>query len=1118
MKYSDSKNNMSNIVMKKLTLNNSNNRYSVTKKLSDKIMNSLLVKKKRNNAILSLIVGLMVLIPSVIEAQSVVGYNYINRIGGNIVTTQTSLTVQPGQEVEYIIEVYNVSASTPFARTIKIAVPYFADYHSATPSTGTVNFISGDTIEWNTGNLNTAQGTITPAATLTYTLVASTDCYALNTVCTKDITVIGSLWNAGIVQASSINYGYYGGAFSSTPTAVGLNSGAYVSANCTSVGLREYVYLENKTLGATVPTTDIADDFPIGAQFYDTINTTLGTPIGAPLSGFRVDTARKRTYFAHTSNNCWEKFYINVLDTSVLIFCEGEFLDKAVVWASDWDAFKNGMAGGKWLFGTANEEIDPLTRQLLFADSGKILKFIDTTYCTNTAVTSNLLKIIVHAIPVITLQLPPQQDYCVGTNLWAQIGVDKRDDSVKYEWTFGGNIISDSSVAIRNGLVASDSGKWLKVTITNTCGKVADSTFIRVHILPTVTIVSPPSIVCMNAGTAYPNYQFTGNPTDGTWKSLNPSVATVNSSGQVVGIAEGGTIIRYTYTNGYGCIDSADANITVNPTPLIGNKTATICGDSVFKVTPATGGGDIVPAGTTYTWTVSANSNITGASSGSGSQISQTLHNITDVPQTITYTVTPATSTCTGATFTITVTVNPTPYIQNTTATICSDSIFTVSPSTSGGDIVPTGTTYTWTVVSNPNITGASNQSSPQSNISQTLVNTTNTAQNITYTVTPMSSNGCPGVPFTIVVTVNPTPSIQNTTAAICSDSTFLVTPSTGGGNIVPATISYTWTVATNTNVTGQSNQTVGQPNISQTLKNLTNVAEHVIYTVTPLSGSCQGRTFTIDVTVDPTPFVRDTTAGICSDSTFSYTPQNGNGSIVPALTTYTWTVSSNPNITGASNQSSPVSSISQTLHSTVNTSQSVTYTVTPLSGGCKGLPFNIVVTVSPAPTVINTTATICSDSTFIVAPTNSGGNIVPVGTAYTWTVSTNTNLTGQANQPVPQSDIRQTLHNLTNVQQQITYTVTPSIGGGCPGSPFTIVVSVDPTPFVRDTTLTICNDSAFSLTPQNIGSNIVPASTNYTWTISTNTNISGASAQSSPQTSISQILRNLTNTPQTIT
>ena len=91
--------------------------------------------------------------------------------------------------------------------------------------------------------------------------------------------------------------------------------------------------------------------------------------------------------------------------------------------------------------------------------------------------------------------------------------------------------------------------------------------------------------------------------------------------------------------------------------------------------------------------------------------------------------------------------------------TICSGETFSIEPDESNGDIVPLGTTYTWSApVINPvgAISGAAGETTPQNNISQTLSNPdSGVIATATYTVIP-NSEICPGDPFTIEVTVNP--------------------------------------------------------------------------------------------------------------------------------------------------------------------------------------------------------------------------------------------------------------------------------------------------------------------------------------------------------------------------
>ena len=94
-------------------------------------------------------------------------------------------------------------------------------------------------------------------------------------------------------------------------------------------------------------------------------------------------------------------------------------------------------------------------------------------------------------------------------------------------------------------------------------------------------------------------------------------------------------------------------------------------------------------------------------SSGPQSEIGQVLTNELNIVQTVTYLVTPTSGTdgnCEGDPFNVTVDVDPVPSIGNIILDpICSGEGFTVSPENGLGvnsdDVVPSNTTYTWTVL-----------------------------------------------------------------------------------------------------------------------------------------------------------------------------------------------------------------------------------------------------------------------------------------------------------------------------------------------------------------------------------------------------------------------------------
>ena len=290
----------------------------------------------------------------------------------------------------------------------------------------------------------------------------------------------------------------------------------------------------------------------------------------------------------------------------------------------------------------------------------------------------------------------------------------------------------------------------------------------------------------------------------------------------------------------------------------------------------------------------------------------------------------------------------PTPVIAAHTIYVCSGSAFQYKVPAGGvnNDIVPSTTEYIWNVAtngSNNNVTNENAQNIYQqffggTTSSSGLINTSNVQQTVVYNVTPRSGT-CTGTPFTLTVIVEPpvTVVIGNKTATpICSGETFTVTPTTGGGDIVPANMKYTWTVAANASVTGESAVTTPEASISQTLTNTTNLSSTVIYTVTPrygTDGTCSGPTFQVSVTVNPR-------ASITTQPLGASACQNGT---TPALSvaytggtgtpTYQWySNATNSNIGGTA-----IASATTATYAPPTTTVGITYYYAQLTFGTTG-------------------------------------------------------------------------------------------------------------------------------------------------------------------------------------
>src|ERR1035437_9943769 len=296
------------------------------------------------------------------------------------------------------------------------------------------------------------------------------------------------------------------------------------------------------------------------------------------------------------------------------------------------------------------------------------------------------------------------------------------------------------------------------------------------------------------------------------------------------------------------------------------------------------------------------------------------------------------------------------PTITAMTSTVCSGTGFTATPVNGTNGVVPAGTTYTWaTPVVTGGGTGGSAQATGQSSISQTLTNPTNTAQTATYTVTP-TSGACTGATFTVTVTVNPKPAITAMTSTICSGATFTATPVNGTNGVVPAGTTYTWATPVVTGgVTGGSAQATGQSSISQTLTNPTNTAQPETYTVTPLSGSCTGATFTVTVTVNPTASVTTVLPNLTYCNSVA-APAIANFTSNVAGVTYAWTSNADVGFGTSGTGNIPAYTATNLTNNPVVATVSVTATI----NGCTGPPKTFTVTVNPTP-VVTISADYCS-------------------------------------------------------------------------------------------------------------------------------------------------------------
>ncbi|WP_308419888.1 PKD-like domain-containing protein, partial [Belliella aquatica] len=183
-------------------------------------------------------------------------------------------------------------------------------------------------------------------------------------------------------------------------------------------------------------------------------------------------------------------------------------------------------------------------------------------------------------------------------------------------------------------------------------------------------------------------------------------------------------------------------------------------------------------------------------------------------------------------------------------------------------------------------------------------------------------------------------------------------------------------------------------------------------------------------------------------------------------------------------------------LQNTTNLPLELIYKVVASNNGCDSEEKQFTITVNPTPVISNKAPEpICSGDAFTVNPEDGvSGDIVPLNTNYTWTMSpSDIGLVGV----LSGSDvtiISEVLTNNTNTVQKATYTVTPK-SGACEGDPFVIEVTVNPVPVVEaaPNSDVICSDGTtyITLSPKSTGTTAMT----FSWTASVTTSPAGIGA-----------------------
>ena len=375
-----------------------------------------------------------------------------------------------------------------------------------------------------------------------------------------------------------------------------------------------------------------------------------------------------------------------------------------------------------------------------------------------------------------------------------------------------------------------------------------------------------------------------------------------------------------------GCTgETKSFSITVNPIPnvTISPSSLSLCSGESTNLQLS---GNV--NNSSFSWTIDEiSNNISGASNGTGTAITQTLTNNSTTSGYVVYKVSPSTDSCSGTPIKVKVTVNPLPVLVITDPeTICSPAEIDL-------------TLPQYVENSTPNLTYTywkdQQATSPVNDPTKVGVGT--------YYIKGESDSGC-GTIAAIEVTEFLSPSLTSNKSipGICSGTAVIYDFESD----VPDT-EFTWSRSTISGISTPANSDSGS--IDEILVNTTNHPIEVVYEITMQSPDGCITTDQITTTVTPTPVLNSSQSlsPICSESDFLYTPSS-----TTTQTNFAWKREAVAGIENA--PATGTGNISESLINNTTRIIPVTYQYTLSSNNCENPQiFTVTVPVLPAPNTL---------------------------------------------------------------------------------------------------------------------------------------------------------------------
>jgi uncharacterized repeat protein (TIGR01451 family) len=221
----------------------------------------------------------------------------------NVPTTSSSITVMPGDEIKYKVEIRNKGNEAVNNARLEIPLPYAAIRYqgstvnvSAPAVSSALPYVDASlgangTLVWDFGTLPLPSDPNTVLGEIIFTLKASEDCelYRNFNCSAPSVEIDGNISGVGAnTQISVEDQPFYVG-FSNVdgcstepllgPFNIDINSASWLTANCpVTDGVRDFTYCNRTT---SIPITDVLGFYPVGTRFFNTDQTeeyTIANP------------------------------------------------------------------------------------------------------------------------------------------------------------------------------------------------------------------------------------------------------------------------------------------------------------------------------------------------------------------------------------------------------------------------------------------------------------------------------------------------------------------------------------------------------------------------------------------------------------------------------------------------------------------------------------------------------------------------------------------------------------------------------------------------------------------------------------------------------------------------